>query len=126
LLTLGLAFILLAYIALFSFITDIIRPTYDIAIFIATYFITLFGYWITIKSFGLDKSIFITVVFGSVVIRLLIFSILNFVIIYWSPEDAGPNIVLFFIIYFIFTFIEVMALLKTFNLTNEHSITESK
>jgi hypothetical protein len=102
------------------------RPTYDIAIFATTFFITFFGYWITIKSFSLDKSVFITVVFGSVVVRLLIFSILNFVIIYLSPKDAVPNIVLFFVVYIILTFIEVIALLKTFNLQKEHSITASK
>ncbi len=90
------------------------------------YLITLLGYILIVKAKAWDQAYFMPIVLASFVVRLLIFGILNFIMIYSSPEEAVPNVVLFFSAYFLFTLLETASIFFLIQKPLVDTETESK
>lgn len=90
-------------------------PSYTIAIFVVLFIVTFFGFLLQFKVMVNYPDYSLHVILGSLILRLIIFVVLNFVIIYTDRPNALPNIILFFSIYLIFTTVEMITLFKKVN-----------
>lgn len=91
------------------------EASYDYFIFLLIYLVTLLSYFAVSKIGKYDKSYLMAAIMGSIVLRLIIFTAVNFLIIYLNRDEAIANVVLFFVLYLIFTAIETIALFKKVN-----------
>ena len=94
---------------------EINPASYDYSIFAVVYAGTAVSYIITAKISDIDPSYFMIAVMVSIVLRLLLYTTANFVMIYFDSENATPNVILFFSLYVLFTALETMELFKRLN-----------
>ena len=88
------------------------RASYDGVIFGLIFLGTITSYFITIKIGSMDPSYFMIAIMCSIVLRLLLYTAANIVIIYLDREKAIPNVILFFCLYLLFTVLETLELFK--------------
>lgn len=102
------------YFAVLQFF-EISGASYDYSIFALVYIGTVLSYIITTKLNEIDASYFMIAVMASIVLRLLLYTGANFVMIYVDSENAISNVILFFSLYLIFTALETIELFKRLN-----------
>ncbi len=87
-------------------------PNFEVFIFLFLYIVNLLGFLLTKFVIENGKEFIVHIIFGSVVIRLILFTAIIFAIIYLSKPNALPNVILFFAFYFVLTVLDICALLK--------------
>lgn len=76
-------------------------------IFLVPYMLNLLIYFFMLKGLTLDPQYFVQIIILSIVVKLILFGAFNFIMIYYSPDTAMPNVVSFFIIYIATTILEL-------------------
>lgn len=81
--------------------------TYILYIFLIPYLLNLAVYLVILKGMTFEPQYFVQIIILSIVVKLLLFGAFNFVMIYFSPGNAVPNVVAFFVIYLTSTMLEI-------------------
>lgn len=89
--------------------------SYALGVFATQYSVTLLIYFVLLKALSLQPQYFVQIAILSIVVKLIIYGAFNFVVIYLSPAFAIPNVILFFLIYLIFTPLAVAMLYPVIN-----------
>lgn len=87
-------------------------PTYAIAIFAVLYIVTFLVFILQGMVMTKYPDFSLHVILGSLIIRLIIFAIFNFIMIYTDRDNAMANVILFFAIYIVFTAVEMITLFQ--------------
>ena len=104
-----------AYVGLYQWVT--LYRTWSTAYYLYLVLSVLFiGTW---AAFALQLLILkkapgysIHIIIGSLILRLFVFGIFNFVMIYMNRDMAMENVVLFFVVYLGFTVLELIILVR--------------
>jgi len=91
-------------------------PTFTTSIFIFLFLVTYLIFLFQIRILLNNPEYAMHVIIGSLIIRLILFVIFNFIMIYTDRANALPNVVLFFAIYIAYTVVEMIALFRRINL----------
>lgn len=97
------------------------EASYDIEIFVTHYVVTLLIFFLLIKALSFEPHYFIQAAILSIVVKLVIYGAFILVIIYMSPDEAPPNVVLFCSIYLVVTALELTMLYPVINNANNKS-----
>lgn len=108
------AFLVGAYVLLVS-ISKIPQLQYEVEIFAIQYVVSLLVFFLIHKALKFEPQYFVQIVILSMVVKLLLYGAFNFVIIYLSPDIALGHVLLFFIIYLVFTVLELVMLYPHIN-----------
>ncbi len=110
-----LSVVTLALILILVGLLEVIKlgmPTFTVAIFAVLFVVTFLVYLLQVKIMTKNPDFSLHVILGSLILRLIIFAFFNFIMIYTDRVNAVPNVVLFFIVYLVFTTIEMITLFK--------------
>ncbi|MEO1054030.1 MAG: hypothetical protein AAFX87_25555 [Bacteroidota bacterium] len=94
-------------------------PSQTAPVFIFLFLITIGAHALLLFALGKDPQNFVTLIILSLVLKLVLYGIFNFFIIYLDPQIAVPNIILFFSIYVIYIVFEVIEILKAKNMAEK-------
>lgn len=119
-LTCTILFIFLVYRLLVEYY-DVPEALYDIEIFVTHYVVTLLIFFLLLKALSFEPHFFIQAAILSIVVKLVIYGAFILVIIYMSPDEAPPNVVLFCSIYLVVTVLELTMLYPVINKANNKS-----
>ena len=68
-----------------------------------------------LKGLTLDPHYFVQIIILSIVVKLILFGAFNFIMIYFSPETAMANVLVFFAIYLTTTTLELVMFVPLIN-----------
>ena len=72
-------------------------------------------YWFTTRKIGLHPGDFVRIYLGATVLRILFFGGFIFTVMMMDRTEALENTLFFLICYFLFTTLEILALLREIN-----------
>ncbi len=108
------------YYVLISF-SAFTPASFDWQIVLSVWLVTILSFIIVSKIGQIDSSFFFAAILSSIVFRLLLFGGVNFALIYFDRDNAINNVVLFFVVYFIFTILENLLLFKEIKVIDQVS-----
>ncbi len=86
--------------------------TYVVLILLVLLLVTFLAYILQLVILDKFPDYFVHVIISAIVIRLIVFGIFNFILIYLDRELAVDNVIIFFAAYLGFTLLELVVLFR--------------
>ena len=114
-LTVSALFLLAIYQVVYIVWPETPVANYVAYIFLVPYLLNLLIYFLMLKGLTLDPHYFVQIIILSIVVKLILFGAFNFIMIYFSPETAMANVLVFFAIYLTTTTLELVMFVPLIN-----------
>ena len=112
-------FVVITFIAIIYLFPDVVLPSRSVSVFIVLFGVTAGVHYILLRAGRGDSQKLANFIILAIVIKLFLYAVFTFLLIFSDRPGAMSNVVLFFVVYIIFTVFEITTMYYQMNQINQ-------